>query len=230
MLTWSLGIAAAVDAGAHSVHVHAFDDSGRETLNGDACARVLRAVRALCPETPVSLTTSATIVGDPGARLRLVEAWEELPNLCTANQGEAGIVELCDLLISRGVSLEAGLLTTDDAHAFVRSGLADRCCRVLIEPLDLDPAVAVQHAARMEDIVVSAGIALEQVHHGYGIACWAVNRRGIDRGHGIRTGLEDVTLLPDGTQARDNAALVAAAAYLIRAHMRSNVGALRPQE
>ncbi len=55
-----------------------------------------------------------------------------------------------------------------------------------------------------------------QVHHGYGIACWAVNRRALDSGHGIRTGLEDVTLLPYGTPARDNADLVAAAAHLIR--------------
>jgi hypothetical protein len=47
---------------------------------------------------------------------------------------------------------------------------------------------------------MSAGITLAQVHHGYGIACWAVNQRGLDRGHGIRTGLEDITLLPDGTR------------------------------
>jgi uncharacterized protein (DUF849 family) len=70
---------------------------------------------------------------------------------------------------------------------------------------------------------VSAGITLEQVHHGYGIACWAVNRGGLDRGHGIRTGLEDITLLPDGKQARDNADLVAAAARLIRAHVRPSL-------
>jgi len=99
------------------------------------------------------------------------------------------------------------------------SGLAGRCRRVLIEPLDADPDAAVLYAAEMEDIVVSAGITLEQVHHGYGIACWAVNRRGLERGHGIRTGLEDITLLPDGKQARDNGDLVAAAARLIRAHV-----------
>jgi uncharacterized protein (DUF849 family) len=211
---------AAVDAGAQSVHVHAFDDAGRESLDGAACATVLRALRARCPETPISLTTSAAIVGDPGERFRIVEAWEEMPDLVTANQGEPGIVELCELLLSRGVGVEAGLLSIEDARAFVRSGLAARCRRVLIEPLDDDPEVAVQHAATMEDIVVSAGITLEQVHHGYGMACWAVNRHGLDRGHGIRTGLEDVTLLPDGTQARDNADLVAAAARLIRAHVR----------
>ena len=207
---------AAVDAGAQSVHVHAFDDAGRETLDGAACAKVLRAIRSLCPGTPISLTTSATIVGDSGARFRIVKAWEEMPDLVTANQGETGIVELCELLLSRGVGIEAGLLSIEDARAFVLSGLAARCRRILVEPLDVDPEAAVQHAAKMEDIVVSAGITLEQVHHGYGIACWAVNQRGLDRGHGIRTGLEDITLLPDGRQARDNADLVAAAADLIR--------------
>jgi uncharacterized protein (DUF849 family) len=208
----------AVDAGAHSVHVHAFDDAGRESLEGAACAKVLRAIRGLCPESPISLTTSAAIVGDPRERFRIVEAWEEMPDLVTANQGEPGIVELCELLLYRGVGIEAGLLTIEDARSFVRSGLAGRCRRVLIEPLDAHPQAAVQHAAKMEDIVMSAGITLPQVHHGYGLACWAVNRRGLERGHGIRTGLEDVTLLPDGKQARDNAHLVAAAARLIRAH------------
>lgn len=209
---------AAVDAGAHSVHVHGFDEAGRETLEGAACAKVLRAIRARCPDTPISLTTSAAIVGDPAKRFRIVEAWEEMPDLVTANQGEPGIVALCELLLSQGVGIEAGLLSTEDARAFVRSGFAGRCRRVLVEPLDADPDAAVYHAAQIEEIVVSAGIALEQVHHGYGPACWAVNRRGLGRGHGIRTGLEDIMLLPDGTPARDNADLVAAAARLIRAH------------
>src|SRR5499427_2456704 len=79
---------AAVDAGAQSVHVHAFDEAGRETLDGAACARVLRAVRARCPGIPISLTTSATIVADPAERFRLVEGWTDLPDLVTANQGE----------------------------------------------------------------------------------------------------------------------------------------------
>lgn len=208
---------AAADAGAHSVHVHAFDDAGQETLDGDACSQVLRAIRARCPDIPISLTTSAAIVPDPGERFRIVEAWRVMPDLVTANQGEPGIVALCELLLSRGVEIEAGLLNSDDARAFVHSGLAARCRRVLIEPLDANLETALHHAARMEEIVVSAGIVLEQVHHGYGPACWAVNRRALARGHGIRTGLEDIALLPDGTPARDNAELVAAATRMIRA-------------
>jgi uncharacterized protein (DUF849 family) len=211
---------AAVDAGAHSVHVHAFDDAGRETLEGAACGRVVRAIRAVCAGIPVSLTTSAAIVADPMERLRIVEAWEEMPDLVTANMGEAGIVELCELLLGRGVQIEAGLLSVDGARAFVRSGLAGRCRRVLIEPLDADVDTAVRHAGEMEAIVVAAGIRLEQVHHGEGIACWAVNRRALERGYGIRTGLEDVTVMPDGREARDNAELVRAAAGLIEAGKR----------
>lgn len=214
---------AAVDAGAQSVHVHAFDDVGRETLEGAACAEVLRAIRAVCPEIPISLTTSAAIVRDAEKRFRIVEAWQEMPDLVTANQGEPGIVELCELLLSRGVGIEAGLLSVADARAFMLSGLAARCRRVLIEPLDPDPEVAAQHAAKIEDIVASAGITLEQVHHGDGMASWAVNRRALDRGHGIRTGLEDTTLLPDGRPAPDNADLVAAAVHLIRAHARPSI-------
>jgi uncharacterized protein (DUF849 family) len=205
----------AVAAGALSVHVHAFDGAGRETLDPRACADVVRAIRAACPGVPISLTTSAAIEADPARRHRLVEGWTELPDLVTANQGEPGIVALSEMLLERGVEIEAGLMSAADARAFVASGLAPRCRRVLIEPLELETVTALAHAALMEEIVVSAGIGLEQLHHGYGIACWNVNERALVRGHGIRTGLEDVTLLPDGSVALDNADLVAAAVRLI---------------
>ncbi len=162
---------AAVDAGARSVHIHAFDDAGAETLDSDACAKALRATRRKCPGIPISLTTSAAIVSDPALRLRIISSW------------------------------------------------AGR--RVLIEPLDADPDEAVLRAAEMEDIVIAAGITLEQIHHGYGIASWAVNQRAITRGRGIRTGLEDTAVLPDGREAESNAQLVKAAVLMIgSAHLR----------
>jgi uncharacterized protein (DUF849 family) len=39
----------------------------------------------------------------------------------------------------------------------------------------------------------------------------------VGRGHGIRTGLEDTPVLPDGRVATDNGDLVAAAVGLIKA-------------
>jgi len=133
----------------------------------------------------------------------------------TAYQGEEGIVELCEHVLDRGVGIEAGLLSVGDAEAFVESPIAARCTRVLIEPLDTDPDVAVAHAAAMEDVLAQAEIALEQVHHGDLVASWAVSKRAAHCGHGIRTGLEDTTVLPDGTLAKDNAELVRTALQLL---------------
>jgi uncharacterized protein (DUF849 family) len=208
---------AAVAAGAHVIHMHPFDDGGRETLAAAPSAAALNAVRRACPGVPISLSTFAAIEPDPRRRVALVSSWTVLPELVTANQGEAGIVELCELLIARGVGIEAGLLSVDDAQRFVRAGLADRCVRVLVEPLDANPDDAVAHAAAIEEILAQASITREQVHHGEGIASWAVNTRALARGHGIRTGLEDTTVLPDGRPAPDNAALVRAAAAMIAA-------------
>jgi uncharacterized protein (DUF849 family) len=206
---------ASVDAGADVVHPHAYLDD-EETLEGGPCAAMVRAIRAACPGVPISQTTALYIAGDdPERRLALVSAWTELPELVTANQGEAGIVELCEHLLGRAVGIEAGLLSVGDAEVFVESPLPPRCTRVLIEPLDPDPEAAVADAVTMEAILAEAGIGLEQVHHGDLIASWAVSEQAARRGHGIRTGLEDVTVLPDGTPAKDNAELVRAAVDLL---------------
>lgn len=206
---------AAVDAGARSLHLHPYDERGRQTLAAGPCAAALRAVRAACPGVPISLSTSATIEPDPEHRRALIAAWTELPDLVTANQGEEGISDLCELLLVRGIGIEAGLLSLADAHAFIEAGIAPRCVRAMVEPLDPEPDAAVAHQAAIEQALVDAGVMLEQVHHGDGIASWAVNRRAATRGHGIRTGLEDTPVLPDGRTASGNGELVTTAAQLL---------------
>jgi uncharacterized protein (DUF849 family) len=210
-----------VEAGAHSLHLHAYDGQGRETLAANHCAAALRAVRAACPGVPLSLTTSASVEPDPDRRRALIAAWTELPDLVTANMGEAGILELCDLLIERGIGIEAGLLSLDDARVFVASGIAPRCVRVLVEPLNPDPHDAVALAEAIEQALADGAVQLEQVHHGDGIASWAVNRRALARGHGIRTGLEDTPVLPDGRRASGNGELIAAAVLLLKQSSRT---------
>ena len=206
---------ASVDAGARVLHLHPYDADGRQTCEAEPCAAAIRAVRAVCPGIPISLSTSAEIEGDPERRRALVAAWTDLPELVTANQGEEGILDLCALLVERGVGIEAGLLSLDDAHAFVASGIAGHCVRAMVEPLGEDPDMAVAEAEAIENVLAIAGIGLEQVHHGDGLASWAVNRRGAALGHGIRTGLEDTAVLPDGRPAAGNGELVAAAAAIL---------------
>jgi uncharacterized protein (DUF849 family) len=206
---------AAVDSGARVLHLHPYDDGGAQTLAPEPCAAALLSVRAACPGIPISLSTSADIEPDPSRRLKLVAAWTELPELVTANQGERGVVELCEHLLGRGVGIEAGLLRLDDARAFVSAGIAVRCARVLLEPLDPEPRDAVAHAAAMEQALADAGVGLEQVHHGDQRATWHVMERAVGRGHGIRVGLEDTTVLRDGGRAAGNGELVRAAAAML---------------
>jgi uncharacterized protein (DUF849 family) len=206
---------ASVDAGARVLHLHPYDTDGRQTFDAAPCAAAIRAVRAVCPGIPISLSTSAEIEADPERRRALVAGWTELPELVTANQGEEGILDLCALLVERGVGIEAGLLSLADSHAFVASGIADQCVRAMVEPLGEGPDMAVAEAEAIENVLAIAGNRLEQVHHGDGLACWAVNRRGAALGHGIRTGLEDTPVLPDGSPAGGNGELVAAAAAIL---------------
>ena len=205
---------ASVDAGARVLHLHPYDGA-RETLEAEPCAAALRAVRAACPGIPVSLSTSAEIESDPRRRRELVAGWADLPDLVTANQGEPGILDLCEYLIGRGVGIEAGLLSLEDAQAFVAAGIADRCVRVLVEPLDAAPAAAVAHAAAIEGVLDDADVTLEQIHHGDDVATWHVMERAVSRGHGIRIGLEDTTVLPDGRRAAGNGELVRTAAAML---------------
>ncbi|MEV1045415.1 3-keto-5-aminohexanoate cleavage protein [Streptomyces sp. NPDC049916] len=207
--------AACVAAGANLLHLHAFDDDGEETLAEGPVARTITAVRALCPGVPISMTTFAQIEPDAARRLKLIASWTTLPDLVPANQGEAGIVELSELLALRGVGLEACLLSVADAELFVRRNTPELFRRVVIEALDTDPSTAVADAAAMEQMVIEAGMSLDQLHHGYGIATWDVCRRAAKRGHGIRVGVEDTGLLPDGRPASGNVELVQAARDLL---------------
>jgi uncharacterized protein (DUF849 family) len=206
---------AAMQAGAQCFHIHGWGPQGRETLEPEACAAMLVAVRRACPGIQISLSTAAYVEPDPSRRLALVRSWTELPDIVSANVFEDGIIELCDLVRSRGIGVEAGVLSVEDAHTFVAQGFAGFCERILIEPRDDAPQAAVANAEAIERILADAGIELEQIHHGQGIATWAVQQRAVACGHGIRAGIEDTTVLPDGAPAASNAEIVAAASALL---------------
>jgi uncharacterized protein (DUF849 family) len=63
----------------------------------------------------------------------------------------------------------------------------------------------------LRDVAPGAGRLL----HGYGATTWAMLARAADLGFATRIGLEDTLVLPDGTEAPDNAALVAAAREIL---------------
>lgn len=204
--------ARSVEAGAGAIHMHVRGAGGEDTLEPTAVAEAVRAVRASCPETPLGLTTGLwTVAGDHARRMELIGAWEELPDFVSVNVSEPGFEELCRLLLARGVGIEPGLWSVENARAFAASAYRDRGLRILVESMGSEPTAAVMEAAAIEEVLRGQGVAAPQLHHGAGLATWAVIDRALSRGHDVRVGLEDTTVLPDGSTARDNAQLVAEA-------------------
>jgi len=201
----------AAAAGARSFHLHPRDADGAESLRPADVTACVRAVRDACPGIPVGTTTNVWGVEHGPERLELVASWEHasLPDFCSVNLEEVDAIALMELLLERNVGIEAGLWQRQDAERMLASGLADRCLRVLVEPITEDPVEAVARVAEVEDALDD--LPVPQLHHGDGPATWAVIQRAIPDGRDIRIGLEDALTLPDGRAARDNAELVATA-------------------
>jgi uncharacterized protein (DUF849 family) len=207
---------AAQRAGAGAFHLHPRDPAGEQTLEPEHVLAAVAAVRA-ATSLPVGVTTGIwTVDGDVRRRLALVAGWigKDRPDYASVNLNEPGTNELADLLTSLGIGIEAGVWEPADARLLGASTFRDKIAWVLMEPPGHAPADAVATAAATAAELASLGITARQVRHGYDFATWDVLRAAVADGQDIRVGLEDTTVLPDGTTARGNADLVAAAARL----------------
>ena len=209
---------AAAEAGAGALHLHPRDASGAQTLEPEHVLAAVAATRA-ATGLPVGVTTGIwTVDGDVARRLSLVARWAgvDRPDYASINVNEPGTEGLADLLTSLGIEIEAGVWTPEDARLLGAATFRDRILRVLMEPVDRNPDGAVATAAAAAAELARLGVSARQVHHGYDLATWDVMRAAVAMGRDIRVGLEDTTVLPDGSAATGNGDLVAAAVRLVR--------------
>lgn len=200
-----------VAAGAGAIHLHVRDEAGRETLAPDDVARCLAALRAAVPGTPVGVSTGAWIMPQPRLRRSTVSAWTVQPDYASVNFNESGAEQLATTLLSRGAGIEVGLPEPVAAERLVRSRLAPRCLRVLIEPQAQELDAALRTVGEIEAVLDAAGIDLPRLLHGLDRTAWPLIATAAARGYDTRVGFEDTLALPDGSPAPTNAALVAAA-------------------
>ena len=201
--------------GAGAVHLHVRSRSGVESLDPDDVAHTLRAVKSASPSSAVGISTGAWIVPDPAERIRLATAWEVLPDFASVNFSEEGAADLAELLLARGVGVEAGLCDAANAKVFIESGLAPHCLRVLLEPQEQDFETARETVNRMRTVLDDGGTSLERLLHGTEATTWPMLREAINLGYGLRIGFEDTLQLIDGTLAQSNGELVAEAVKLV---------------
>lgn len=203
---------AAHAAGARAVHLHPKDHQGADSLVAADVAAAVTAVREAVPGLPLGVTTGFWALPDAPARHRMVENWSVLPDFASVNWHEPGALELAELLLSRGIGVEAGLFHIEAAQAWVASDVAPHCLRVMVE-LGADADVAT--AEQVLTVVTGADSPAPVLLHGLDESCWPLLQHAGARGLQARIGMEDTLLMPDGSVAPGNAELVSAAVELL---------------
>lgn len=203
--------AAVVAAGAGALHVHPRDADGRESLDAGPIAAALVAIRAAVA-VPVGVSTGAWIMPDAAERLRAISGWDVLPDFASVNVHETGAVEVAGLLLARGVGVEVGVWHPEAATALAASGLADRCLRILLEPVEPVAAGALATVAQIDERLRGVAPAVPRLLHGVDGTAWAMLGEAARRGDAARIGLEDTLYRPDGRPTAGNEELVRIAA------------------
>ena len=140
-----------------------------------------------------------------------------LPDFVSINLSEADAGQMIALLAERGIELEAGVSTAEDARVLLSLGDAP-WRRFLLEPWESDPAAANQQVDAIEEILLEEVPHVPRLIHGSDQAAWPLLTRAFRTGHASRIGFEDTLFLPNGDPAPDNAALVRAAKAIDRQH------------
>jgi uncharacterized protein (DUF849 family) len=198
---------AVVAVGAWALHIHPRDAAGQQSLAAEDQAAALVAIRERCPGLSVSVSTAIWI--EPDIALRQVQEWTVLPDFASVNFEEPGAAELCHALLARGIGVEAGLSQVAHVELLRQSGLAKRCLRILIEPVEEETEAVLETTIAIIQALDAAQITLPRLLHGAETTTWPLLETALRLGYETRIGLEDTLKRPDGSQTQGNTELVA---------------------
>src|ERR1700678_1124554 len=207
----------AVAAGAGSIHFHARACDGRESVAAGDVGAALQALREAVPGTPLGVSTAEWIERDSRERQQKISMWHVLPDFASVNFNEPGSVALAELLISRGVGIEAGLGSVLAVENFVGSKIGPRCLRVLLEPEEQEMGAAVAVIGFLEAFLNRGNVKIPRLLHGYEATAWNFVGLAAARGYDTRIGFEDTVIMSDGTLAPGNEQILAEAVRLTSA-------------
>ena len=196
--------------------MHARGPDGRESLSPTAMDVTVRAVRQACPGTLIGVSTGAWIERDEKRTLAAIDGWRELPDYASVNLSEPDAPAVIERLRRRGVGFEAGIASVADAERLAALNLAGLALRLLIEVSEQDVDEALSVVEGVERTLNRAGVRRPTLVHGFDATVWRFVALAAARRWSTRVGLEDGKASPSGATAADNAALVAAAAAVLR--------------
>ena len=195
--------AAAVEAGAHDLHIHPRTSDGRDSMVARDVSQWVQAVRDVC-DVPVGVTTGEWAWRGGLSAAAAVRTWEVLPDHASVNWHEAGAEQLAASLVERGIALHAGLWTEQSTRQWLDSPWQEQTASVLIE---LPDSPGQERLARtLVDLVATAGIPV--LLHGEEQSAWPALELAVAWGLQARIGLEDVLVGPAGEEVEGNAELL----------------------
>lgn len=201
--------AASVRAGAHELHIHIYDESGRETLRPDVIDATMIGLRAACPGTLIGISTGAWIEQNDARRRDYLRQIAVPPDYASVNVGESDCAGVIDVLRARGIGVELGIALAAEARQARERGLIAGAFRLLYEIPQQDEAAALDELQRIERELSAPRKQI--LLHGEDAMMWRLIDAAFARNYATRVGLEDGKILPDGAAAPSNAALIAAA-------------------
>ena len=201
-------IKSSLKAGADAIHFHVRDKEGNESLFTEDLNRIFSLLRKELPYAKLGISTGEWILPDSKKRIEVIKSWEMLPDFVSVNFDEEAAEEISEILIGKNIGVEAGISFPDEAEKFVKSKIAERCLRILIEPIEQDITEAEKNINEIELILNKSNNSIPRLLHGFDKIVWDLIKISVKRGHSTRVGLEDTLTLPDGKIAKSNAELV----------------------
>jgi uncharacterized protein (DUF849 family) len=122
---------------------------------------------------------------------------------------EDGFERVMGVLLERGIGIEAGVWSVEDAERLAASGLGGRVTRILVEPVGAQGSL--ERVGAIHDALDRLGLARPRLQHGDSEGAWILLADALRRGLDTRVGFEDTLEGPDGRRAESNQALIRAA-------------------
>jgi uncharacterized protein (DUF849 family) len=189
-------------------HIHCYDEDGNESLKPNDVNKLVALVKNISAEIQIGISSGDWIEPDLEIRKSYIKAWDKVPDFISVNMIEDDAIEISELLLSKGVKIEAGLNEKKAAEKFVESALIKDCYRILIEPEPEVFSQALETINEIEEVLNRYGIEIPRLLHGFNNVAWEILKEANRRGYDSRIGMEDTIYKANGETVKSNLELI----------------------
>lgn len=206
------------DVGASTIHLHVRDADGNHSLDAGRYLDAMAAISQSAPDMAIQITTEAAGIFDVSAQfasLQQVCPDAASVSVCEMARDMATAKKLYAFATEAQINLQHILYTPQDVatlRTWMEQGtVLDHRPSVIFVLGQYAPTILARPDDLMPFLAASAGMDLDWSVCAFGPNELACVRTALTQGGSVRVGFENNTQMPDGSPARDNAALVALA-------------------